>query len=101
MVEQSGELWGLGIDTGALRTLTEHSPDVIMVLNLECEIQFINWTAPGLSVDEVVGSQVYQYVPPEQHPACSRYAPRCSPVWTVCRRNAPRRAVRTRPRPGY
>jgi len=60
---------GLGFDLVAFRALTEHSPDVIMVLDTEGEIHFINWTAPGLTVEQVVGTPVYDYVAPDQHAA--------------------------------
>ena len=58
---------GVGLELEAFRALTEHSPDVIMVLDTHGEIQFINWTAPGLSADQVVGTPVYAYVAPDQH----------------------------------
>jgi PAS domain S-box-containing protein len=58
----------LGLDASQLRRLTEHSPDVIMVLDLECRIRFINWTAPGLTVESVLGTAVFDYVPADQHP---------------------------------
>jgi PAS domain S-box-containing protein len=57
----------LGLDLAAFRALTAHSPDVIMVLDLEGEIHFINWTAPGLTPEKVVGTPVYAYVAPAQH----------------------------------
>src|SRR5215471_16342660 len=60
---------GLGLDLASFRALTEHSPDVIMVLDTKGEIQFINWTAPGLTVEQVVGTLVYAYVAPDQHAA--------------------------------
>ena len=56
-------------DWAKLRRITEHAPDVTMVLDTECQIQFINWTAPGLSVDQVLGTSVYTYVPADQHAA--------------------------------
>jgi PAS domain S-box-containing protein len=57
----------LGLDASQLRLLTEHSPDVIMVLDLECRIRFINWTAPGLSIENVLGTTVFDYVHVDQH----------------------------------
>ena len=60
-------LTDLGFNSSQLRTLTEHSPDVIMVLDLTCVIRFINWTAPGLTVEQVQGTAVFDYVPADQH----------------------------------
>ena len=57
----------LGLDLVAFRALTAHAPDVIMVLDLDGKIHFINWTAPGLTPEEVAGTPVYAYVAPEQH----------------------------------
>lgn len=44
------------------RILVENSPDVIMTLDRDATILFINYTLPHLSVDEVVGTNVLQYV---------------------------------------
>ncbi len=49
--------------------IAKHTPDSIMVLDREARIQFINRTAPGLSVSSVSGTQVYDYVGEEQHAA--------------------------------
>lgn len=65
----TSELEGLGLDAAQLHSLTAHSPDVTMVLALDCRILFINWTAPGLSADQVIGTEVFNYVPKEQHGA--------------------------------
>ncbi|MEO6776267.1 MAG: PAS domain S-box protein [Kofleriaceae bacterium] len=49
--------------------IASHSTDSIMLLDREARILFINRTAPGLTVEEVVGTPVYNYVPEEQHTA--------------------------------
>ncbi|GAB5545300.1 MAG: hypothetical protein SangKO_050600 [Sandaracinaceae bacterium] len=49
--------------------IAKHTPDSIMVLDREARIQFINRTAPGLSVSSVSGTHVYDYVGEEQHAA--------------------------------
>jgi len=58
--------WIQSLNEPVLRSLTAHAPDAIFVLDLEERIQFINWTAGGLTVERVIGTQVYGYVPIEQ-----------------------------------
>src|SRR5262245_30166771 len=57
------------LDPRQLETLTRHSPDVIMPLDLQQRIEFINWTAPGLTPEQVIGTSVFDHVPPDQHEA--------------------------------
>lgn len=38
-----------------------------MLLDADARIEFINKTAPGLTVEQVIGTRVYDYVPPSQH----------------------------------
>ena len=61
--------WIQSLNEPVLRSLTAHAPDAIFVLDLEERIQFINWTAGGLTVDQVIGTQAYGYVPVDQRPA--------------------------------
>jgi PAS domain S-box-containing protein len=61
--------WLQALNEPVLRSLTAHAPDAIFVLDLEARVQFINWTAGGLSVERVLGTEVYAYVPTEQRPA--------------------------------
>ena len=42
------------LDPQQLWALTHHSPDVIMVLDLQQRIEFINRTAPGLTIEGVL-----------------------------------------------
>jgi PAS domain S-box-containing protein len=58
--------WLDALSEPVLRSLTAHAPDAIFVLDLDARIQFINWTAPGLTVGGVIGTEVYGYVPAEQ-----------------------------------
>jgi PAS domain S-box-containing protein len=44
------------------RSLTETSPDHILTLDTALNIQFANFTAPGLTVEELIGTPLYQYV---------------------------------------
>ena len=41
--------WVESLKEPVLRSLTAHAPDAIFVLDLEERIQFINWTAGGLT----------------------------------------------------
>jgi PAS domain S-box-containing protein len=43
------------------RSLTEYSPDHIMLLDRDANILFINHTIPGLTREEVVGTSFYDY----------------------------------------
>jgi PAS domain S-box-containing protein len=48
------------------RTLVENSPDVIMNLDREGTILFINHTLPQYTVESVIGTHVSNYIPAEQ-----------------------------------
>ncbi len=61
------ELLGMEWGTSTLQLLTERSPDVLMVLDLDGCVEFINWTAPGLTVEQVLGTRVFDHVPEDQH----------------------------------
>ncbi len=50
-----------------LRSITGSAPDYIFMLNLAGEIEFINRTVPDLTVDEVIGTPIYNYVPQKYH----------------------------------
>ncbi|HEC40359.1 MAG TPA: PAS domain S-box protein, partial [bacterium] len=45
------------------RSITKYTPDNIMQLDLEGNILFINHTVPDLSIDDVIGKSIYQFVP--------------------------------------
>jgi len=51
---RSEEMW---------RSMTEDSPDIIMVLDLEGKVLFINQTVEGLSKNEAVGRLIYDFIP--------------------------------------
>jgi PAS domain S-box-containing protein len=44
------------------RSITENSPDYIMTLDSDANIEFINRTVPELNRDEVIGTSIYKYV---------------------------------------
>jgi len=48
------------------RSLVENTPDIIMIAGPDGTIQFINHTVPELTPEEVVGTKLYDYMPPEQ-----------------------------------
>ena len=49
------------------RSLLRNVPDVIMILDRDGTILFINHTIPGYIIEETVGKTVYDFIPPEQH----------------------------------
>jgi PAS domain S-box-containing protein len=55
-----------------LRTITANVPDTIMQINREGLIRFVNHLVPGLSAAQVIGSSVYQWVPPDQREIVKR-----------------------------
>jgi PAS domain S-box-containing protein len=61
--------WIESLSGPVLRSLTANAPDAIFVLDLDERIQFINWAAGGLTVEGVIGTQAYEYVPVEQRAA--------------------------------
>jgi PAS domain S-box-containing protein len=48
------------------RSLTETSPDHILTLDTALNIQFANFAAPGLTVEELIGTPLYQYIEEEE-----------------------------------
>ena len=47
------------------RSITESSPDHIMLIDLDAKILYINRTVPDLTIDEVIGRSQYDFVPQE------------------------------------
>jgi PAS domain S-box-containing protein len=50
------------------RSITENSPDYIMLLDREANIMFINRTVPDLTKEQVLGTPIYDHVPEEYRP---------------------------------
>jgi PAS domain S-box-containing protein len=48
------------------RSVTETSPDHVMLLDRDLVIQFVNRASPGLTVDELIGTPLYAYVSKER-----------------------------------
>ena len=57
-VQESQERW---------RSLVENTPDTIMNLDTNGIILFINREVAGVSVNEIIGKTVYDFIPKEQH----------------------------------
>jgi PAS domain S-box-containing protein len=47
------------------RSITENSPDHILMMDKDAKILFINYTVPDLTVDEVIGKSYYDFVQEE------------------------------------
>ncbi|MFC1747553.1 PAS domain S-box protein [Pseudomonadota bacterium] len=45
------------------RSMTSSSPDNIMLLDREFKVQFINSPLPGVSIEDVMGTGVFEYLP--------------------------------------
>jgi PAS domain S-box-containing protein len=56
-LQESEERW---------RSLTETSPDHILTLDADLNIQFANFASPGLTVKELIGTPLYTYVEEER-----------------------------------
>ena len=50
------------------RSLTENSPDHVIVLDTDLKIQLLNYASPGLTVEELIGRPLYTLVAEEQQP---------------------------------
>ena len=48
-------------------SLVKNAPDIILKLDREGKILFINRTVDGFTIEETIGKTVYEYIPPEQH----------------------------------
>ncbi len=49
------------------RAITDGSPDYVMMLDRDANIAFVNRTVPHLTVEEVLGTPIYAYVPEHAH----------------------------------
>ena len=49
------------------RSLVENAPNIILIVDREGIIQFINHTVPGLSIDDVIGKNHTDFMAPEYH----------------------------------
>jgi PAS domain S-box-containing protein len=44
------------------RSVTENSPDHVILLDIDLNIQFLNYPSPGLTMEELIGTPLYSYV---------------------------------------
>ena len=49
------------------RSLAENAPDIILNVDLDGTILFVNRTVPGLTPEQVIGTSVYEYISTEYH----------------------------------
>ncbi len=49
------------------RSLVENASDIVMTVEPDGTIVFINRTVPGITVEEAVGTSIYDYISPEYH----------------------------------
>jgi len=49
------------------RSLVENAPNIIMIIDKEGTIQFINRTIEGLTIKNVIGKSIYDYILPKYH----------------------------------
>jgi PAS domain S-box-containing protein len=61
---QRDELEPIAIDP-AFRSIAQASPDLVMLVARDGVIRFINWTLPEYTVDGVIGTSMYDYLPEE------------------------------------
>jgi PAS domain S-box-containing protein len=57
-LQQSEEKW---------HSLVENAPNIIMLVDRDRTIQFINHVIAGLDVKDVIGGSIYDYIQPESH----------------------------------
>ena len=48
------------------RSVTETSPDHVILLDADLNIQFLNYPSPGLTMEELIGTPLYTYVVKER-----------------------------------
>lgn len=56
----------LVIDPPTLRRILENAPGYIVVYDLDLRIRYINRTAPSFRLEDVIGSSLDRFVPPEE-----------------------------------
>jgi two-component system, cell cycle sensor histidine kinase and response regulator CckA len=55
------------IETAIMHAIAENTEDLIMVLDREGRIRFINRPAPDLTLDQVLGMPAHLFLPPDYH----------------------------------
>lgn len=49
------------------RSLVENAPNIVMLIDRDRKIQFINHVVAGIDAKDVIGRSVYDYIQPEHH----------------------------------
>jgi len=49
------------------RSLVTSLPDIVMLVDRNSTIQFMNHTIPGIERQDVIGKSIYEYIQPEHH----------------------------------
>ncbi|MDH4239064.1 MAG: PAS domain S-box protein [Phycisphaerae bacterium] len=49
------------------RSLLNNTPDIVMIVDREGTLRFINHTVPGITEQEATGKRIYDYISPEYH----------------------------------
>ncbi|MHC4736176.1 MAG: PAS domain-containing protein, partial [Planctomycetota bacterium] len=57
---------------GKWRSLLNNTPDIVMIVDRDGTIRFINHAVPGITDREAIGKKVYDYISPEHHDAVRR-----------------------------
>ena len=65
--DSKGAEWALRGLEEQWRSLVENIPDIIITLDRDGTILFINRTPPGFTMKGTTGAIIYDYVPPEHH----------------------------------
>ena len=66
IIERTRALEALRESEARWRSLTENSPDHVLLLDADLCIEFANYASPGLTAEELIGTPLYSYVPEAQ-----------------------------------
>ena len=58
LLRESEEKW---------RSLLNNTPDIVMIVDCDGTIRFINHTVPGITIQETIGKKVYDFISSEHH----------------------------------
>ena len=73
-----------------LRSVLETSPDHVLMLDTDLRIRFANYASPGLTVQQLIGSPIYQYVEEEERASVTSIKVRVPPYnWALAMRWSP------------
>lgn len=50
------------------RSVAQNSPDHVILLDTDLNIEFVNYASPGLTIEELIGTPLYTYVSDSQQP---------------------------------